>query len=196
VLGALPADLPAYLFVVQHIHPRFTPVLARRLGERSALSVREACDGELPRVGTAYLAPGGSHLRLERSSAGPVLRLSDAPACHGVRPCLDMLFGSVAEIFRHRAVAVVLTGMGRDGLAGCRAVRARRGVVLAEAEESCTVFGMSRAPIEAGLVDRVVPLGGMAEAIREAVADLADPADKLRRRIARRAAAGHGSMAG
>lgn len=196
LLGAIPADLPAYLFVVQHIHPRFTPMLARRLGEGSALSVREACDGELPRVGTVYLAPGGFHLRLERSPAGPVLRLSGAPPRHGVRPCLDVLFASLAEVFRQRAVAVVLTGMGRDGLEGCRAVRARRGVVLAEAEETCTVFGMSRAPIEAGLVDRVVPLGEMAAAIVEAMPGLAGPTGVLRRRIACRPGAGHGSMAG
>lgn len=170
VLAHLPANLPAYLFVVQHIHPRFTPMLARRLEERSPHAVREARDGEAPLVGTVYLAPGGTHLCLSKTPSGPVLRLSDAPARHGVRPCLDVLLASLAEVFPQRAVAVVLTGMGRDGMEGCRAVRARGGMVLAEAAETCTVFGMPRATIEAGLVDRVVPIWGMAAAVVEAVA--------------------------
>ena len=183
LLGQLPADLPAYLFVVQHIHPRFTPMLARRLDERSVLAVQEGRDGEVPRVGTVYLAPGGSHLRLVKTPAGPVLRCSDAPPRHGVRPCLDVLLASLADVFRGRAVAVVLTGMGRDGLEGCRAVRARGGMVLAEAAETCTVFGMPRATIEAGLVDRVVPIGAMAAAVVEAVARVASPGAGVRHGI-------------
>ncbi len=183
LLGNLPADLPAYLFVVQHIHPRFTPMLARRLEERSTLAVQEGRDGEAPRVGTVYLAPGGFHLRLVKTPAGPVLHCFDAPPRHGVRPCLDVLFTSLAEVFRRRAVAVVLTGMGRDGLEGCRAVRARGGMVLAEAAETCTVFGMPRATIEAGLVDRVVPIGSMAAAVVEAVAHVASRGGGVRRGI-------------
>ena len=186
VLGGLPADLAAYLFVVQHIHPKFTSMLARRLGERSALAVVEGRDGDVPRLGTGYLAPGGFHLSVERGPGGPVLRLSDAPPRHGVRPCADVLFTALAATFGPRVVAVVLTGMGSDGLEGCRAVRARGGVVLAEAAETCAVFGMPRALVEAGVADQVVPLEGMAPAIAAAVAQVALPGALRRRRIARR----------
>ncbi len=186
VLGGLPADLPAYLFVVQHIHPKFTPMLARRLGERCALPVVEGRDGDIARPGTVYLAPGESHLAVEAGRGGPVLRLLDAPPRHGVRPCADILFRAVADAFGPRAVAVVLTGMGSDGLEGCRAVRARGGVVLAEAEETCAVFGMPRALVEAGMADRVVPVGAMATAIAGAVGQMAAAGALRRRRIARR----------
>ena len=186
VLGGLPADLPAYLFVVQHIHPKFTPMLARRLGERCVLPVVEGRDGDLARPGIVYLAPGGSHLTVEPDRAGPILRLSDGPPVHGVRPCADFLFRAVARVFGPRAVAVVLTGMGSDGLEGCRAVRARGGVVFAEAAETCAVFGMPRALIEAGVADRVLPAGAMAKAIATVVAQIALPGSLRRRRIAQR----------
>lgn len=186
VLGGLPAGLQAYLFVVQHIHPKFTPMLARRLAERCALPVVEARDTEVARLGTVYLAPGGSHLSVERGRVGPILRLVDGPPRHGVRPCADVLFSAVARAFGPRAVAVVLTGMGSDGLEGCRAVRARGGLVLAEAAETCAVFGMPRALVEAGVADRVVPVGAMAAAIAVAVGRIAVPGALHRRRIARR----------
>jgi two-component system chemotaxis response regulator CheB len=186
VLGGLPSDLRAYLFVVQHIHPNFTPMLARRLAEQCSLPVVEARDGELARPGTVSLAPGGAHLSIERGRAGPILRLVDAPPRHGVRPCADILFGAVASVFGPRAVAVVLTGMGSDGLEGCRAVRARGGLVLAEAAETCVVFGMPRALVEAGVAHRVVPVGAMAAAIVAAVGQIVVPGALRRRRIARR----------
>lgn len=197
VLPGLPADLPGYVFVVQHIHPRFTSMLARRLGEVSLLAVAEARDGEVPRRGTVYVAPGGGHLQVEAGGArrGPVMRVVDAPPRHGVRPCADALFASLAECFGPRTVAVILTGMGQDGLEGCRAVKARGGVVLAEAPETCTVFGMPRAPIAAGVVDRVVPIGDMAAAIAEAVERVGRPGEAPRRRIAQRLAALSRSMA-
>lgn len=196
VLGGLPPGLPAYLFVVQHIHPKFTATLARRLGECSPFAVVLGEDGQVPRVGTVYLAPAGAHLGIERGPRGPALRLSDAPPRHGVRPCADVLLGSLARAFGRRAVAVVLTGMGRDGLEGCRAVKARGGVVLAEAAETCTVFGMPRALVEAEVADRVVPLGGMARAIADAVGDMARPREPQRRRIARCLATLGRSLAG
>ena len=197
VLGGLPADLPAVLFVVQHIHPRFTSMLAKRLSEVSALAVVEARDGDVPCLGTAYVAPGGGHLQVEGGTGQgrAVLRVVDAPPRHGVRPCADVLLTSLAEAFGPRAIAVILTGMGRDGLEGCRAVKARGGIVLAEAQETCTVFGMPRAPIAEGVVDRVVPIGDMAAAIAEAVDLVGRPGELPRRRIAERLAALTRSMA-
>lgn len=169
ILGGLPADFPAYLFIVQHIHRRFTGLLARRLAEVAPFPVSVARDGERAARGRAYVAPAGAHLVVEGRAGLLWLRLLDAPPCHGVRPAADYLFRSLAEAWGPRTVAVVLTGMGRDGLQGARVVRDRGGLVLAEAPESCVVYGMPRALAEAALADRLVPLAGMAGALWEAV---------------------------
>jgi len=174
LLADLDLPTPTYVFLVQHIHPKFTQILSRRLGEVSRLPIVEAQDGAVIQPGRIYLAPGSRHLKVER--AGPGLyrtRLSDEPPRNGVRPSVDELFASVAQAFGSRAVGVVLTGMGRDGLAGAGAIKARGGRILAEAEESCVVYGMPRVLAEAELADRLVPLSGMAAAIREACLCLA-----------------------
>ena len=174
LLGDLDLPTPTFIFLVQHIHPKFTQILSRRLGEVSRLPVLEAQEGAVIHPRRIYLAPGSRHLKVER--AGPGLyrtRLSDEPPRNGVRPSVDELFASVAKAFGSRAVGVVLTGMGRDGLAGAGAIKARGGMILAEAEESCVVYGMPRALAEAELADRLVPLSGMAAAIREACLCLA-----------------------
>jgi two-component system chemotaxis response regulator CheB len=169
LLAGLDLPCPAYVFLVQHIHPKFTPILLRRLAEVSALPVQEAEDGGAVREDRVYLAPGGHHLVVERTPAATYrTRLTETPPLHGVRPSVDELFGSVAGLFGSRAVGVVLTGMGRDGLEGARAIKARGGTVLAEAEASCVVYGMPRGLAEASLADRMVPIGEMAAAIREA----------------------------
>jgi two-component system chemotaxis response regulator CheB len=174
LLGELELPAPTFVFLVQHIHPRFTRILSRRLGEVSRLPVVEAEEGAPIRPGRIYLAPGRRHLTVERTGPGLYrTRLSDGPPRHGVRPSVDELFTSVAQAFGSRVIGVVLTGMGRDGLAGAGAIKARGGMILAEAEESCVVFGMPRVLAEAALADRIVPIGGMAAAIREARLDLA-----------------------
>lgn len=173
LLGDLDLPNPTYVFLVQHIHPRFTRILSRRLGEVSRLPIVEAQDGAMIRPGRIYLAPGSRHLKVER--VGPGLyrtRLTHEPPRNGVRPSVDELFASVAQAFGSRVVGVVLTGMGRDGLAGAGAIKARGGVILAEAEESCVVYGMPRALAEAELTDRLVPIGKMAAAIRDACISL------------------------
>ena len=165
----------AFVFLVQHIHPKFSAVLARRLGEVSAVPVLMAGEGVRVEPGRVYLGPGGRHLLVERAGpAGYRTRLTEDPPRHGVRPSVDVLFGSVAEAFGSRAVGVVLTGMGRDGLAGAREIKARGGTILAEAEETCVVYGMPRVLAEAGLTDRLVPIQQMATAIQQACATLAE----------------------
>lgn len=174
LLAALHLPVPAPVFLVQHIHPKFTRILSRRLGEVSSLPVQEAEEGAIVQPGRIYIAPGGRHLVVERGAAGTYrTRLTDDPPRHGVRPSVDELFASVANAFGPRAVGVVLTGMGRDGLAGARAIKARGGRVLAEAEETCVVYGMPRALAEADLADREVPIGEMAEAIRQVCLEVA-----------------------
>ncbi len=169
LLAAL--DLPAgtYAFLVQHIHPKFTHLLTRRLGEVATLPVVEAESEVLARPGQIYVAPSGRHLLVEYSWPSTYrTRLSEGPLRNGVRPSVDELFTSLARAFGNRAVGVVLTGMGRDGLEGARAIKQAGGVMLAEAESTCTVYGMPRVLAEAGLADRMVPIGEMAAAMREA----------------------------
>lgn len=180
VLADLQVLPPAYAFLVQHIQPKFTRILSRRLAEVSSIPILEAEDGATIQAGRLYLAPGGRHLVVERVGLATYrTRLTDDPVRHGVRPSVDTLFVSVAEAFGSRAVGVVLTGMGRDGLAGARAIKARGGVVLAESAKTCVVYGMPRVLAEAALADRIVPVDAMAAAIRQAVlemAELPDPA--------------------
>jgi two-component system chemotaxis response regulator CheB len=158
----LPASLGRGALIVQHMPAGFTSSLAQRLDRASRLRVVEAAGGERLDPGIALLAPGGSHLRI---GAGGVARLSDEAAIGGLRPRADLTIGDVASIYGENTLLVVLTGMGKDGLDGARAVKARGGVVLAEAEATCTVYGMPRAVVEAGLADRVLPLGELAAAI-------------------------------
>ncbi|MGE5849525.1 MAG: CheB methylesterase domain-containing protein [Candidatus Methylomirabilota bacterium] len=174
LLGELDLPAPTYIFLVQHIHPRFTRILSRRLGEVSRLPIVEAQEEAVIRPGRIYLAPGSRHLKVERVGPGVYrTRLTHEPPRNGVRPSVDELFASVAQAFGSRVMGVVLTGMGRDGLAGAGAIKARGGMILAEAEESCVVYGMPRALAEAELADRLVPIGKMAAAIREACLSLA-----------------------
>ena len=168
LVADLHLPLPVCMFLVQHIHPKFTQILSRRLGEVSRVPIEEAEDGAIVQPGRLYLAPGGRHLIVERvGAAGYRTRLTEDPLRQGVRPSVDTLFASVAEAFGPRAVGVVLTGMGRDGLAGARAIKAGGGVVLAESAQTCVIYGMPRVLAEAALADRMVPLDGMADAIRE-----------------------------
>jgi two-component system chemotaxis response regulator CheB len=165
LLPALPSPLGAGVLIVQHMPPGFTASLASRLDAASALSVRESAGGEALRPDVALLAPGGSHLRLSENRR---TQLSDAAPEGGLRPRADLTIADVARLYGPRVVLAVLTGMGRDGLHGARAVKAA-GRVVAEAEETCTIYGMPRAVAEAGLADVVLPLRELAAAIAREV---------------------------
>ncbi len=164
LVPALPSPLGAGGWIVQHMPPGFTASLADRLDRTSALGVAEARGGEALEPGRLLLAPGGSHLRLD---AAGVARLSDEPPVGALRPRADLTIADAAALFGPRLVLVVLTGMGKDGLDGARVVKGRGGRVLAEAESTCTVYGMPRAVAEAGLVDVVAPLDELPRAIAE-----------------------------
>jgi two-component system, chemotaxis family, protein-glutamate methylesterase/glutaminase len=163
----LPSPLGAGGFIVQHMPAGFTASLAQRLDRSGKLSVVEAAGGEALKPDQLILAPGGSHLRLGDDG---VARLTDEAAIGGLRPRADLTIADAARLFGERLVLVVMTGMGKDGLEGAREVRARGGRILAEAESSCTVYGMPRAIVEAQLADVVVPLGQLADAIANEVA--------------------------
>jgi two-component system, chemotaxis family, protein-glutamate methylesterase/glutaminase len=162
LLPALPGRLGEGTLIVQHMPAGFTGSLAARLDRMSPLHVREAALGDQLEPGTALIAPGGTHLRLDGARQA---RLTDEAPVGGLRPRADLTIADVAAGWGERTLLVVLTGMGRDGAQGARAVRAAGGRILCEAAESCTVYGMPRAVIEDGLADVVLPLGELAEAI-------------------------------
>jgi two-component system chemotaxis response regulator CheB len=162
LLPALPARLGEGTLIVQHMPAGFTGSLAARLDKMSPLSVREAVLGDALEPGTALVAPGGTHLRLDEARQA---RLTDEAPIGGLRPRADLTIADVAAAWGERTLLVVLTGMGRDGAQGARAVRAAGGRVLCEAAETCTVYGMPRAVVEDGLADLVLPLGELPEAI-------------------------------
>ena len=162
VLSSLPADFAAPLLVVQHLDPHHRSWLAEILGRRSALAVTQVRGGERIAAGNVYVAPPDHHLVLDRSG---VLGLSDFARVQHVRPSADLLFTSIAESWGRGAVAVVLSGTGRDGAAGVLAVRGHGGTVIAQDEASADFFGMPDAAFRTGVVDRVLPLDEIASAL-------------------------------
>lgn len=167
VIPALPKGLPVPVLVVQHMSAGFTKSLAERLDRESNLRVKEAEADELLEPGVVYLAPGDFHMHVERTGAGVRVRLDQRPPVLGVRPCVDILFQSVAEAYGPKALGVVLTGMGRDGAKGLKAMKAKLAVTLAQDEASSVVYGMPRAAFAAGCVDRVLDIQAVAPAIVE-----------------------------
>lgn len=170
ILPSLPADLPVPVVVVQHMPPLFTRMLAARLDGLGPCPVIEADHGTALEPGTVYLAPGGRHLELARVGAHVRTVLTDEPPQNYCRPAVDVLFGSVAEAYGAGALALVLTGMGRDGARGAQLLRAAGARIVAQDQASSVVWGMPGAVVTAGLVDEVVPLGGMADVVRRALA--------------------------
>ncbi|HET9123486.1 MAG TPA: chemotaxis-specific protein-glutamate methyltransferase CheB [Solirubrobacteraceae bacterium] len=164
LLPQLPSPLGLGTMIVQHMPAGFTTSLADRLNRASRLTVREAAGAEQLDPTLALLAPGGRHLRIDEIGR---TMLDDSDPVGGLRPRADLTIEDAARRHRERLLLVVMTGMGQDGLRGAQAVRRHGGRVLAEAEETCTVYGMPRAVAEAGLVDRVEPLHALAAAIAE-----------------------------
>jgi two-component system chemotaxis response regulator CheB len=171
VLPRLPADLPCPVVVVVHMPPGYMEGLARRLDGMCALTVLEGHEGLMLARGMVVLAPTGAHTGLERSRAGLGVRLDYARRPGELhQPSVDALLTSGAAVLGRRALGVVMTGMGSDGLEGARALRRVGAKVIAQAEPSCVVYGMPRAIVEAGLADEVVDLDGLADAIRSRAA--------------------------
>jgi two-component system, chemotaxis family, protein-glutamate methylesterase/glutaminase len=162
VLSALPAGFAAPVIVLQHLTPDHRSFMAEILGRSISLAVEPARGGERIAAGTVYVAPPGRHLLV-----GPdgVLALSDTERVQFVRPAADLLFASLAESLGPRAVAVVLTGTGKDGADGVREIHRRGGTVIVQDEASSEFFGMPDASIRTGMVDHVLPLDEIAPAL-------------------------------
>ena len=175
VIPRLPAGLPIPTFVVQHMPAMFTQTLASRLDEMSPLRVVEAADGMAAEAGRVHVAPGGRHLRLSKQADVVSCTVDDTAPRLGCRPSFDNLLESMADIYGGRMVAVVLTGMGCDGLEGCRRLKARGGLVIAQAHETCTVYGMPKAVIEHRLTDAVLPIDAIPDALTRLVTTPAHP---------------------
>jgi two-component system chemotaxis response regulator CheB len=161
LLPALPANFPLPVLIVQHMPELFTSLFAQRLDGRCRLRAREAAEGDPVRAGTIYIGRGNWHMEvLTASHPGlpPTLHLNQGPLENHCRPAVDALFRSAAAVYGSGVLALVLTGMGSDGLAGCRAIRDRGGSVLIQDEATSTVWGMPGAVANAGLAHHVLPL--------------------------------------
>lgn len=170
VIPSLPPDLSVPVLIVQHMPPLFTRLLAERLSTRTRLPVREGLAGEVVRPGTIWIAPGGLHLEVERHGLGVRLRTHSGPPENSCRPAVDVLFRSVAAVYGPRALGVILTGMGQDGLEGCRVLKAAGNPIIVQDEATSVVWGMPGYVAQAGLADAIVPLREIGPAIARRVA--------------------------
>ena len=170
IIPQFPKNFPVPIVIVLHMPVGYTAMYAERLNEIAALEVREASGTETLAPGTALIAPAGKHLIFNRSPDRPVTtRLTLHPESAQHRPSVDVLFQSAAQVFGDRALGVVMTGMGTDGKTGAAWIKARGGTIFSESEETCVVYGMPNAVVEAGLSDKIVRLERMSQAIQEAV---------------------------
>lgn len=158
LLSSLPVGLPAPVLVVQHMPPGFTRSFAERLNQRSPLLVKEAEEGDAVLPGRAYVAPGDHHMLIERQGGREIIRLDKSPRVKGLRPSADVTMRSVADVYGAGSIGVVLTGMGSDGAEGLKAIKERGGVTIAQDRATSIIYGMPRAAVESGCVDKVLPL--------------------------------------
>ena len=171
VIPHLAADLDAAVLVVQHMPSGFTASLASRLHAMSRLTVTEARHGDRIEHARVYIAPGGMHMRVIDVNGMPLIALDQTPPIWGVRPSADPLFRSAAQRFGSSLIGVVLTGMGRDGAEGLRAVRDNGGYAIVQDRETSIVYGMPQAALATAGADRMLPLSVIAAEIVSRVPD-------------------------
>jgi two-component system, chemotaxis family, protein-glutamate methylesterase/glutaminase len=158
VLMPLPASFPVPIVIAQHMPGTFTPAFAQRLDGLCQVRVKEAQDGDVLQNGHVYLSPGGKQMTLDRQSGQLRVRIRETDARLQYAPCVDVLFGSAANILGGEVVGLILTGMGADGREGSRLIRDKGGVIWSQDEASCVVYGMPQAVAAAGISHQVVPL--------------------------------------
>lgn len=164
VLGQIPQDIPTSIIVCQHMPAKFTRAFAERLDKTAKLTIKEAEDNEPLLAGHAYITPGGRNMLVARIDGRRVLKLVDGTSDDRYIPSIDKMFSSAADLFGHKCLGIVLTGMGTDGKVGAQRVRERGGQVIAESKDSAVIYGMPKEVAEAGAADWVLPLPKIAEA--------------------------------
>lgn len=169
VLAAVPADLSVPVLIVQHMPKLFTRFLAERLAARCPLPVTEAADGDVVAPGHVWVAPGDFHLTVAREAGQVRLRTNQDPPENFCRPAVDVLFRSVADVFGRHVLAFVLTGMGQDGVVGCRRIREAGGQIVVQDEATSVVWGMPGYVSREGLAHAVMPLDRIAGEIERRV---------------------------
>jgi len=170
IIPKLPKDFPTPIVIAQHMPPNFTGPFAERLNQLSQITVKEAEEGESLKNGVAYIAPGKGHMRMKRPRGiETVITISESKEEFIYRPSVDALMFSVAEFFPGRALGVILTGMGNDGLKGLTELKKTGGRIFAQNEDTCVVYGMPKAVVDAGIADKVLSLEEMAGEIINAV---------------------------
>lgn len=169
IIPKLPKDFPVPVVVAQHMPANFTKPFAERLNQLSQITVKEAEEGEPLKSCTVYVAAGRGHMKIKRRGIEVFVCISEDKEDFIYRPNVDLLMESVAECFPGRSLGVVLSGMGNDGLKGCKKIKETGGRVFAQNEETCVIYGMPKAVVEAGIADKVIPLEEMAGEIINAV---------------------------
>ena len=165
LIPKLPKNFPVPIVITQHMPKEFTPSFAKRLNDTSKIEVLEGFDGLTLKAGRAVIAPGGSHLIIKRRAGAAVCGLSDTPPVLSVKPAANVMFQSVAEQYGGNVLCVILTGMGRDGTDGAMILKKKGAYVVAESQKTCVVYGMPKAAFEAGVVDEVLPLNEIPDAM-------------------------------
>ncbi len=168
VLAALPADFKPSIIVAQHMPATFTKAFAERLNNICQITVKEAEEGEVLKPSTAYVAPGGTHLSLQKVAAGLKVCLSVEPKTELYKPSANVLFQSLSEVARN-SVGVIMTGMGSDGVNGLKVFKEKGGKIIAQNEASCVVYGMPKAVVDAGIADNILDVDKIADAILDAI---------------------------
>jgi two-component system chemotaxis response regulator CheB len=163
ILASLPGDFPLPILIAQHMPLEFTRTFAERLNNLSALTVKEAATGEILQKGTAYIGQGGMHLVIRRDGVKVITELTIHPREHLYHPSADILFSSVVDVYGSGVLGLILTGMGKDGLIGLKKLKERGGKILAQNEETCVVYGMPKAAVDAGIADAVLSVDGIIE---------------------------------
>jgi len=158
LLSVLPSDFPLPLLLIVHMPESFTPAFAQRLNSQCRIGVKEAQDGDVPRPGQAYLAPGGKQMTLEQRGSRIELRIRESQPDQTYRPSVDVTMGSAGKVYPNGTLAVVLTGMGADGKQAARILKEGGSTVWSQDQASCIVYGMPQAVEKAGLSDKVLPL--------------------------------------
>jgi two-component system chemotaxis response regulator CheB len=169
VLTALPEKFPGYILIAQHMPASFTGPFASRLDSLCNIRVKEAESGEQPVAGTAYVCPGGKHLRLEMRGPLPCISVTAEPLEALYKPSANVLMETVSRVHGARALGVMMTGMGNDGVEGTKILKQNGGYMLAQNEASCVVYGMPKAVVDARLADEVVELDKLADAMFDAM---------------------------